>query len=556
MTKRIVALVVLTGLLIAGISYTSDNSSWNFLDALKKSASDVTASVSQTISKSAADIKAAGKSALDRGKTAVSQYTQQQLQTLKNKALAHVGKIAKATEELSFNEPSEVNPPSYLNKMALRKSVNDSTDKDDLYQYLEKYAPIVWLHPEEKYLPISAEEYYTSPESSVDRVVQEFPFIAASIITPGDVTFQKLYDIRQFALGKSAPSLTATEKNAIQTLMIEKNIKNYNGRGRLPIFIGIDKDVYYGSNPALNKNAAGVLNTPAYAFAFRAADGKIILQYIYLYGFNGPFRKGAAYLGAHEGDIEHVSIELDSTGKPLNYSFKSHGGGSGIIVPATQMVDVSQGGKALWNQAERWGNRPLVYSAKKSHGNYPRGASGDRNNIPYEYIYLRAGGLLNDLTAKGTKWEPNYIRIYPETDSRFNAATMGWLYFPGAMGRRGVDSPYNQGWFVNFAQERKSVIDKEGDRLITRATSQNPLTSSTTPFELAITGRAQESIEQNAQRATQAITAPLQRAQGVIVRTQQQVESAGKAATNTFGQLPLNTASEQHEDESREEAVG
>lgn len=326
------------------------------------------------------------------------------------------GKITKGSKMLaeetteSSSEPTEFETPTYVpHKDLIKAGNNQEVDNNDgLLTLINKYAPVIYLHPDERYFPMSAEEYFTSPEVSVKKFVGKKRIVngkptsrTETVIEKGKVNFQELYNLSK------------------------KEISNDN------LYIDIPDRVKFGSNPTENKNEQGALTTPAYAIAFEQGD-KIYLQYIFLYGFNAPYViKNELFLGAHEADLEHFTVELDkNTKRATNIFYAAHGENEGILLSRDQMM--SEGQRYLE------GTHPIVYIARGGHGTYPK-----------EGIYVRFVGMANDITQKGLRWEPKFIRVYQKNDERFDPKSMGWLYFPGTYGVRGVASIADKDWFGN-----------------------------------------------------------------------------------------------------------
>lgn len=314
-------------------------------------------------------------------------------------------------EETVFDaaEPTEQMKPFYGPPKPLVKAQNNAQDNNDgLLKLIQWYSPILYLNTDERYLPISAEEYFTSADASVNKV--ETPgrkVIQGKLIKPGkevigkgEVTFEKLYDLY-------------------------KENKTYNPN----LYVKIPDYTKFGSNPANNTNKKGVLTTPAYVVAYNQ-NGKTYIQYIFLYGFNKPYKIEDLYLGAHEADLEHFTLEIDPKTKQITrLLYQSHGTDDGIEI--TRQKDF-----------EKEGSHPIIYLANGGHGNYPGAGT-----------YVRMLGFANDITEKGLRWEPKFIRVYPDSDKRFDPKSMGWLYFPGNYGARGVASVVYKNWFMQGATE-------------------------------------------------------------------------------------------------------
>jgi hypothetical protein len=107
-----------------------------------------------------------------------------------------------------------------------------------------------------------------------------------------------------------------------------KNPKNYHLKGDTDqdrkLALRIADCTTWGSNPKKHKDQNGNLTTPIYVVTWEQ-NGKLYIQYLFFYGFNGPYDLlGGLIQGdvtdvqdAHEGDLEHVTMELDKNSKQL-----------------------------------------------------------------------------------------------------------------------------------------------------------------------------------------------------------------------------------------------
>lgn len=317
--------------------------------------------------------------------------------------------------------------------------INDQTlidqDEEGLLPLIAQYAPIVYLHPQEKFLPIWANEYYAGAKTSLRRWYGK-PGSSTDplLLKAGTVTFEKLYD----------------------TYGVDRR-----GKPKKPFFVYINnpRSVHPGSNPkdtgfikpdktVKNKNERGELTVPMYVITSEQVNNKkernIYIQYIFLYGFNGPFEFGGvlpgdyfAFQGAHESDIEHLTLEVDCISKKLKrIYYSSHEIRDGFWLDAhDRIVEHDETG------------RLIVYSANHSHGTYPNAGK-----------YIRFAGLANDYTDRGLKWVPeNLMRIFAPGDPRFDPKTMGFTFFHGFSGRRGIPPMLTQRWSAKLIDPIKKI---------------------------------------------------------------------------------------------------
>jgi hypothetical protein len=145
---------------------------------------------------------------------------------------------------------------------------------------IEEFAPIVYFHKDDAYLPLDINiilENSTLKNFKTDQVIH----------TP---TNRELYD---FARSSNFSDLTDGS-----------------------VVLSIDKSLYNHSYPLEEQ--------PVYAIA-REKDGKTYITYIFVFPYNGDYtilRHGKA--GSHPGDIEHYTVELSSDKKLLRVFFGAH----------------------------------------------------------------------------------------------------------------------------------------------------------------------------------------------------------------------------------------
>jgi len=307
--------------------------------------------------------------------------------------------------------PGKAVVPFYIDRspsLPLLPSIQDPSvmaqDHENLIPIIEKYNPVVYLHPDEKYFPITAEEYCTGPQTAIALQTDD------SILIPqGDVTMDQVYSFYESYSQKS---------------------EAFN------LYFDITQGVTFGSDPSKNRDENNNLTTPCSVLTWETDDA-LYVQYLYLYGFNGPFSIGILHgddfpvQDAHEADLEHVTLMIDKGTRELKkIYYSSHDRYEGMWLNADN-PDIAYEG-----------THPVVFAARSSHGNYPR-----------EGTYIRIYGLGNDITGSKTRWTPILRRIYVNTDERFDPSIMGWCYHAGNLGKRGVSSPFAQAWFQNSLNE-------------------------------------------------------------------------------------------------------
>lgn len=242
--------------------------------------------------------------------------------------------------------------------------------QDILSQLLNKYSPILYLHSEEDYFP-----------STINFILEN------SFLQKKDNT--KLLD---------SPLFSSTLYDS------------YKGEeGRDTEIVLTSSSLKVGQKDKLN-------SIPIYGLA-KIINNKTHLFYNFIYPYNGAKNVvGLRDVGAHFGDIEHITVVLNSDNSISELFYSAHGSSEGRWLKPTDVTFE--------------GDRPIVYVAKYSHASYPK-----------EGVVFRFFGFGNDYTNKGIKWNPQVVRLYEDTDTvNFNKNTMGWMYYRGNIGYDGVGS--------------------------------------------------------------------------------------------------------------------
>ncbi|RKF59163.1 putative vacuolar protein sorting-associated protein TDA6 [Erysiphe neolycopersici] len=159
--------------------------------------------------------------------------------------------------------------------------------------------------------------------------------------------------------------------------------------------------------------------------------------YLYFYSFNDGPRGLGHQVGNHVGDWEHNMIRF-TNGTPSAIWYSQHGFGAAYTYDAVQKI----------------GGRPVVFSARGSHSNWPEAKAHD-----FHVIYKRIPPhIAYDYTSVGHLWDPTLSALFytynstnttfsqsipdEETHSRSNGTYIpakssmptGFLYFNGKWG--------------------------------------------------------------------------------------------------------------------------
>jgi len=118
------------------------------------------------------------------------------------------------------------------------------------------------------------------------------------------------------------------------------------------------------------------------------------ITYITLFAHNGPYSIfGILNVGAHDGDIEHITVRVDiETEGLVGVWYNAHRNRDGTWVAGPDAERDECG-------------RLVSYIAKHGHGHYPR-----------EGRYFRHFFLGNDVCSRGASWKPQQVVVLPGND--------------------------------------------------------------------------------------------------------------------------------------------
>jgi len=235
------------------------------------------------------------------------------------------------------------------------------------FQHLvDSFRPLLLFHPHETYFPISIDRYLRHSTLTEDVVVVEID----SRRGDGDDgrTKRRSSPSSFWNVGTltTANICTAYTDAAATTLRLKRSHR---------------------------ARAAGSQSDDAPMYArVSETNSEFIISYTFLYAFNEPYRVLRFWeVGAHDCDIEHVTMRIDRDTRELTHVFFSaHGSADGLWLDASSV--------------SRVGSRPLVYVAVGSHATYPSAGT-----------YVRIFGLANDVTsADGYILDTNRVIVIDE----------------------------------------------------------------------------------------------------------------------------------------------
>ena len=292
-------------------------------------------------------------------------------------------------------------PPLITNPQSSQRTLNDG----EVPEYCIKYAPLVHLYSEEKYLPYDIAEYVKH--------------------------FHVEYD--------NGTTITGTESQmSLAKLALLSEMSQTN-------------DIYMTSNTDFDndpewitgvKNKPSLIsgetkNAPATVIVVDKGNGWVDAYWFYFYSFNlGPFVMGLGPYGNHVGDWEHSLVRFYN-GVPIIVWLSAHGGGGAYYYHNLEKHEADP-------------NHPIIFSARGTHANYVS-VGQHPHDLPY--------AILSDFTDRGPLWDPtrNYLgytyngdKVFPATNNT-NAHHTGrekryhnWLGFCGHWGDKQLEDNDNR----------------------------------------------------------------------------------------------------------------
>ena len=161
------------------------------------------------------------------------------------------------------------------------------------------------------------------------------------------------------------------------------------------------------------------------------------LLYVFCYAYNAPYRVlGVMWLGAHDGDWEHVTMRVDkATDRISHIYYGAHGWRDGVWRAAGEF--------------ETDKSRPVVYIAKGSHATYPHAGR-----------WLRIWAGANDLCERGWRWDADRTLLLhmSATGGDEEDKEVGWLRYGGWWEYEGISSPPQQQWWYREPLTSNTVL--------------------------------------------------------------------------------------------------
>lgn len=149
--------------------------------------------------------------------------------------------------------------------------------------------------------------------------------------------------------------------------------------------------------------------------------GRWWLAYLFFYPYNGSI--SPIISSAHEGDWEHIRVEVDNQGSKVHRIYMAaHEGGSWYRRYSTN--DPQRVGYRHYNRTDH----PIVYSARHSHATYATASVVKRRLLGNDKL------MPDDLTGRGKEWKTwNHLEVLGDWANPLPGQK--WLKFSGRWGQ-------------------------------------------------------------------------------------------------------------------------
>lgn len=287
--------------------------------------------------------------------------------------------------------------------------------------YVTRYAPLVYLYSEEKYLPYNIEKFV----SNFRPTWRNGTVIDLPTKDPNDPNYKK----QKLHLS----DLEYLPKSTKEELVFLSSLEDFD----------TDPEWITGKHNKPSYYNGEIKDAPATLIVTDKGNGWVDAYWFFFYSFNlGPFVMGFGPFGNHIGDWEHCLIRFYN-GEPVIVWMSAHGGGGAYFYDNMEKESLDSTGIAIGN-----GDQPVIFSARGTHANYP--STGQHSHdIPY--------AILSDFTDRGGLWNTalNYLAYtYTPSDGENNSMLLSlangshpfretkygkWLEYNGAWGDPQLD---------------------------------------------------------------------------------------------------------------------
>jgi hypothetical protein len=206
----------------------------------------------------------------------------------------------------------------------------------------QRYAPLVFLHPDEELLPMAADCFianssleFAEGRNKQSRKAERGELTAERLVRPGyeHGGFTTRERTRPFASGR-APALVGRRGFYLD---LEDRFRS-GARST-------EEDVFFAGTPVYYEHEPGRHITYWFFYGFSAPAAKLVR----------PLRRRGIRSAGHEGDWEGISIKLDEQDAPVSVRYFAHG----------EKVE-----PVPWAKVKKLDGHPIVFSALGSHASY------------------------------------------------------------------------------------------------------------------------------------------------------------------------------------------
>ncbi len=215
----------------------------------------------------------------------------------------------------------------------------------------QRYAPLVFLHPNERFLPMPADCFIANSSLDFAEGKDKQSVLAERGTLSADKLIRPGYEHGGFTTRDKTRPFAGGRAQALA--------------GRHGFYLDVEDHFRLGSRSTETSVFFG--GTPVY---YEYAPGRYV-TYWFFYGFSAPagrlaapLRKAGVKSAGHEGDWEGISVGLDKQDAAVSAVYFAHG----------EKVE-----PLPWAKVKKLGGHPIVFSALGSHASYT--TSGKQVNL-------------------------------------------------------------------------------------------------------------------------------------------------------------------------------
>lgn len=285
----------------------------------------------------------------------------------------------------------------------------------------QRYAPVVWIHPKERFGPTAVDRFLTRSEltwRTAPRLSRDPDLAARGALAPA-------------RLGSGCAEQGGGCYLHAGFAASELTRPHHEDPSRPP-GLGTGDGFYLDPDDSVRRGETqDPVRAPVYYEIRKGAATRI--DFWLFFGYSRPNETIAGVNVAapfsHEGDWENIEVVLGARGRPRAVRYFGHGHPRSF--PWAEICKEVEGGEEACGTAEM--GRPVVYSALFSHASYATPAQ-ERSQETKVCAKGRLGFLCShDFRGKGLRWDP----LAPGGALR-DARLQPWYGFGGAWGSAGL----------------------------------------------------------------------------------------------------------------------